>query len=288
MAIPHQASLWRRRPRRLLIIAVIALLFIPLPFSKRLPATLQISQPQEIVTPFAAQIENIHIKQGMWVEKGSVMVTLSRSDTHHEKETLADRISTLETLLVEQRRDEEEYAPLHVVRKQLQSARMALQSLQQRQQQHRVKAPHSGQLLKIHPLARPGAQVAQQLPLFTLGNEHQGVIETWGTEDQLDGLKAGQQARFQADIQAFEPIVVTIIGPAPIAVVTAPSSQHLAQTEAAIQTQPTTDNDPSHTRMRVEIQTDVPAMRMHGHLWVDTQAQSLATTLTQKLHNLTP
>lgn len=184
---------------------------VPWKTSITIPALFRSEQVQLFFIPIAAQLESLHVKEGMLVSKGDVLVTLSASPLMYEKQKSASQIKILEEQIAFWRLNEELRQHLPKLVQELMATKSQLQAYVKEEGKLVLKAPFDGVIAEVEPNLRIGDWLAPQTPLLKLLQPSQHLVEAYVSEYDLNRFVIGAEARFYPSDWTYSSIPLQVI-----------------------------------------------------------------------------
>ena len=189
---------------------LLGLLFIPWQTNLYLPAIVVADKTKPFYPPENARIDRVLVASGQQVAKGQTLATLSSPELLHEKAVSERKTRLLLTMLDRSSGDISTRQNAPKLRQQLVAQRQHSQSLNEKIDNLKLKAPFDGTITQVSRDLSPEQWINAQHMLFRLVSPGQWQAEAYVTESELYRVNPGQTARFYSDDPDITPFNLTL------------------------------------------------------------------------------
>jgi putative peptide zinc metalloprotease protein len=190
---------------------VLLVIVVPWKTSVTMSALFRSEQTQLLFVPLVAQLESLHVKEGMVVSKGDVLATLSASPLTYEKQKSASQIKILEEQIAFWRLNEALRQHLPKLVQELMATKSQLQAYRKEESKLVLKAPFDGIIAEVEPNLRAGDWLVPQTPLIKMIQSNHHLIEAYVTEYDLNRFDIGAKASFYPSEWTYASIPLQVI-----------------------------------------------------------------------------
>ncbi len=181
------------------MLLALALFLIPWNTSIAIPAIYQSQQKLQVFTPTPAYIEQAFLENGKAVKEGDVLLQLRSPQIEHDIKLAQGRIDYYRLQAKRIAASEKELSNVQVIIRQLQERRSELLGLYEEKEKLTIRAPFDGVVFDVEPALHSGRWINQSLPLATLIQPTQPVVEAVMFEKDLPRVSKQAQAMFIPD-----------------------------------------------------------------------------------------
>lgn len=199
-------EIWKRRglmrPNRNLLLSMggvtllLLVFFLPWRTDIDMPAFMETDAHMTIIAPMPARIESIQITTGQRVMKGQVLFTLASDRIDFQIDKIRQQIRLREELVRREAAGGRERAEIRVLRRDLESDRTRLKSLEQKRGLLAIRADMSGQIIDMDDYLEAGIWVNEKTPLATIANRETSRIIAYVPEANLGALAVDDRTVF--------------------------------------------------------------------------------------------
>ena len=292
------AQWWQQRKRSrplavwrtgLCVVGLLLLLFFPWRSQVGIPAVLEASRASTLYAPVAAQVGQVHVKDGQRVEAGEVLVTLASDDLDFRLAITRQRTGILQLQMRRQAVSRDTVGDSLILEQELAAALAQYRGLKAQQERLQIRALHAGIVRDISVDLTPGRWLDAELPLLRVVSQEGGRLRGYLREDQLNRVRTGMSGRFIADDPARAAVSVTLneIDPTAIAVVEPPmlASEHGGPIAVRLDEQKQLRPVQGWYGVNLAIADDIalPAQPQRGLVVVNGEAESLFTAIWRQV-----
>ncbi len=188
---------------------LLGLLCFPWHTSVRAPAVWQAHQ-QQLFVARSAQLANIAVHSGQWVNAGQVLYRLRSPELDKAIAEQTLRLQSLQTQLNAYPFDKKASAELQIIRDQLTSTRQRLRQQIILRNQLTMRAPFSGRIVDVLPHLRAGDWLAAGQQIATLVDNTHSRVDAYIGERDLARLRLNAHAQFVAQDIHRAPVAVSL------------------------------------------------------------------------------
>lgn len=194
-----------------LLTAVTAAIFVPLPVSVSLPAVYKAAVRMPLHAPQAGRIEEVRISQGQAVHRGELLVALSSPELDFQVQQSQWEVKRLQVELARASFESKQAERLRLIEQQIATAQTTSSGLRAQQARLRVTAPSDGQIVEVADSLEANRWISPDLQLALLVNDHLMTIEGYGLERDLPLLAVGDTGTFYPEVPELAPFPVRLI-----------------------------------------------------------------------------
>lgn len=287
---------WSRRgdtgPRvrwtALVTLALLAVLFTPLPYTVRIPAVLTAAVQQPSFAPRPAQIDTVLVQRGEQVKAGQVLIRLVAPELDQQLDSAQQRSRLLEERLGRRTVDRSDLSDSLVLARELLLELERISGLQRERGRLELRAPIDGVVIELAEELSPGRWVGASERLVLVART--GVLQARGYLDSEDlgRVNEGQGGRSVDENFSLPSIDVQIqhIGAAASQVLDnwLLASVHGGSVASRLEKSAAW---PEHAVFEITAQAEgapaAPLTEVRGEIQIKGQAQSLATRVVRRV-----
>ncbi|MBF0370926.1 MAG: HlyD family efflux transporter periplasmic adaptor subunit [Magnetococcales bacterium] len=184
----------------LILVAGLALFFIPWHTSLQLPALIRSKGEVTLYSQASGRVRAFPVTMGQEVHQGSLLLALDSPDLEHERHRAAREVSLLGWQQKAEGLEGQESGRVGVLARELAVAQTQLQGLEQEKAKLRLIAPWDGQVAWAQTKLAPGEWIAANEPLVTLVDPDHWLVEAWVAEGEMRRLSSVATGVFQPDM----------------------------------------------------------------------------------------
>jgi putative peptide zinc metalloprotease protein len=192
------------------LVGIMLTVLVPWKTNVELPA-IRTARYSEIFIPVSAQISELHIRNGDQVEKGDTLLDLYSPRLTHEIETVSHRYDELKWLSSSMGFNSQLRGEMLVVSSELATQNQRLRSLQNRREQLRIKAHHSGKIVDLSPDMSTGDWVPIGMKLMAIVDYKEQHIYAYAEEQELANVNVGVVGKFYPENPEFGVVAVNVV-----------------------------------------------------------------------------
>ncbi len=194
------------------IICGLVLLMAAIPFSTRvtLPAILSQKIETGLFAPFAAQIMDINLSAGSYVNSGDVLLKLHSPDLNAQIRDAGLRYEIARAKLARAHANAQERSQLMVLSKELQSSRIQFQGLNNKAKNLIIRAPHDGLVVDIAKNIHVGRWINETTQLALVRSVEEIELKALANTKQRFRLSMHSTGKFIPDDITKKSIPVTL------------------------------------------------------------------------------
>lgn len=209
-------SLWRRR-RVALSLSLFAglILLLALPWRSQISADgfAQANLHTRLYAPLAAQVLQVHVREGQQVEAGTLLISLQAPEVTAQMAAVEERRSGLQAQLERAVSHSGLLERMPLLQKELTASETMLQALQEEQEKLQIRAPHAGVVRDLEPGLYPSAWVSTRRMLARVLAPGQTQAQVWVRETEVGRIHNGANATLllrRADTRRLQATVESI------------------------------------------------------------------------------
>lgn len=195
---PEWSANRRARRSMLAALAVVGLLFLPLPLPVTTTAVLSPQRSYRIVAPEAGRVENVPARIGMQLQTGDLVAVLSSPWAASEASLAEARVEGLRAQIAAAAVDASQRDRLLSLQAELQAAEADLGSREERAGRLDLRALHAGRVVDRDPDLAPGEWIARGTPIAIVADERSWQAFAYLDAEQAARVSVGDTARFVA------------------------------------------------------------------------------------------
>lgn len=193
------------------LIVLAALLVVPWQTRISAPAIVQPANMQRLFPPYAAQLQEMLIKEGENIRAGQPLMVFDSPELQFQASQAAlEAIATLEKLS-RQQVNEEYQRQRTVLVQQWQEAEARSVAIRAELKKREVKAPFDGVVLMLENSLVPGVWVPENQILAVVGDAGQHKVVAYLSESDLELLAPGEIAHYVSDNPDIEKVDLKVL-----------------------------------------------------------------------------
>lgn len=253
----------------LVVLALGALCFVPLPGRIQASGLLHPGEEFAVHAREAGRLERIYVEDGATVQAGTPLLKLSAEHLDQRLNAVRSRVQRYDQEIAVSSFSPEQRARLLVRQGELHTAQTARRGLESQRQDYEPVARVGGRFRLHDPDARPGTWIARHEHLATIVGREGWYVETYVSEEAVHRVAVGDSARFYPEGRSGHVLKlrVSAVDQDATHVLDAPvlAAQHGGSVEAR-----ETDGGrlvPEKAAYRVTLSVVAPDMDLAGHTW---------------------
>lgn len=216
MEISHWPNLFRqgrlaRQSGFVLSTCVLVIMtFIPWQSTIHAPAVIKPAAQATIYTGLPAQIRNVSVTEGQFVQAGTPLISLSSPALEVQVVLIKEQINLLEARINRRATDTADRAEGAILARQLAGEQQRLQGFMALKDDLIIRAPIDGYVNGISSGLRQGLWVNPSLALMTIAKPGMTLASAFVSETNIDRIIDTRTARFYADDPLIPPITFSM------------------------------------------------------------------------------
>jgi len=186
------------------VAALVLAVLIPWQSTIRMPAVIEASERTPLFSPGVAQVAQLHVSPGDYVEQGDVLISLESTELGSQIVQTQRRIDLTRALLNRIAADADDRNQKIVLETELKQWQESLAGLQQEQSLLKIEAKFDGVVAELKSDLHQGRWVSDQTRLGTLVTRNASQIRGYVSATDLGRIGEGGEALFIPDVPEQE------------------------------------------------------------------------------------
>ncbi|MFD0916410.1 HlyD family efflux transporter periplasmic adaptor subunit [Pseudahrensia aquimaris] len=172
-----------------------------IPWSTRIvvPSVMTAEHEQTLFPPFAGQVVDLKLVDGMKVEEGDVLAVLASPEIDQKLKQAQERARLLESRIDRTGADSRDRASLVVLENELNEVREEMDGLNRVREQLTMRAPFAGVVTDMDPELHVGIWTNVKTPMATIQDRERLKVKGYVSEQNLFRFAEGARATFIPD-----------------------------------------------------------------------------------------
>lgn len=209
--LAKSSSTRRKKLAGVALLAGLTILLFPWRVDVSAPAVISVERQFRVYAAQQGVVEDIHVRDGQWVEQGDVLVTLRSPDMELALLSARSEVARLERKSGQTETSERLVSERLVTLQRLEQARSTRDALDRQLARLAIVAPFSGVARDVNAEMHAGRWVDSGDRFMTVVAPGRLQVTAWLSEDDRDLVGAGDSGRFYADAaDGYQAVAVTL------------------------------------------------------------------------------